>query len=126
MLQDNLSGLSGDRAEQMAKNIWLAGLGAYSKTYEELSDRYDNVQERYEEINAEGQKMFDKLVERGKSMQGDFEEVVSQRRSSLEERVEEFRERFGGGLSAFVDIPSRLRDAAEKIDELSEKLKKKD
>jgi len=125
MLQENLSGLSGDKAEAMAKNIWLAGLGAYSRAYEELSERYEDVQDRYEEINAEGQKAFSLLVERGKALQGEVDEAVSKGRDSLEDRVEDFRNRFGGGLSSFVDIPGRLREAAEKIEEISNKLQKK-
>lgn len=125
MLQDNLSGLSGDKAEAMAKNIWLAGLGAYSRSYEELSERYEDVQDKYEEINAEGQKVFGELVKRGESIQGDLEQAVNKGRDSLEDRVEDFKKRFGGGLSSFVDIPSRLRDAAEKIEEISVKLQKK-
>ena len=47
-------------------------------------------------------------------------------RSSIEDRVTEFNERFGGGLTSFMDIPSRLRDAAERIEEFSERMKKKD
>lgn len=125
MLQENLSGLSGDKAEAMAKNIWLAGLGAYSRAYEELSERYEDVQDRYEEINAEGQKAFSVLVERGKSLQSEVDQAVNKGRDSLEDRVEDFRNRFGGGLSSFVDIPERLREAAEKIEEISSKLQKK-
>lgn len=125
MLQANLSGLSGDKAEAMAKNIWLAGLGAYSRAYEELSERYEDVQDRYEEINAEGQKAFSVLVQRGKSLQSEVDQAVSKGRDSLEDRVEDFRNRFGGGLSSFVDIPERLREAAEKIEEISSKLQKK-
>ena len=125
MLKDNLSGLSGDKAEAMAKNIWLAGLGAYSRAYEELSERYEDVQDKYEEINAEGQKVFADLVQRGQSMQGELEESVSKGRESLEERVEEFKERFGGGLSSFMDIPERLREAAEKVEEISQRLRGK-
>jgi len=125
MLQDNLSGLSGEKAEAMAKNIWLAGLGAYSRTYEELSERYDDVQDKYEEINAEGQKVFADLVERGQSIQGDLDDAVSKGRETLEDRVEEIKSRFGGGLSSFVDIPERLREAAEKVEEISKKLRNK-
>ncbi len=124
LLQENLGGLSGDKAEQMARNVWLAGLGVYSRTFEEISDRYDNVQDRYEDINAEGQKMIDELVERGQAMQGDFEQAVTKGKTSLEGRVEELKERFGG-LNSFVDIPGRLRDAAEKIEEFSERMRKK-
>lgn len=125
MLKDNLSGLSGDKAEVMAKNIWLAGLGAYSRAFEELSDRYDDVQDKYEEINAEGQKVFADLVKRGQSMQGELEDNVSKGRESLEDRVEEFKQRFGGGLSSFVDLPERLREAAEKVEEISKRLRGK-
>jgi len=125
MLQENLSGLSGDKAEAMAKNIWLAGLGAYSRTYEELSDRYDDVQDKYDEINEEGQKIFGDLVDRGQVMQDDLESKVSKGRESLEDRVEEIKKKFGGGLSSFIDIPERLREAAEKVEEISVKLRKK-
>ena len=125
LLDKNLNELSGDKAEQMAQKIWLAGLGAYAKTFEELSERYDDVQEKYDEINSEGQKLFNQLVERGKSMQSEFEQAVDKGRVTLEQRVEELRERVGGGLSSFIDIPGRLKDAAERIEELSDRLKNK-
>jgi len=125
LLQDNLAGLNTDKAEALSKNIWLAGLGAYSKTFDELSERYDNLQDRRESINAEGQKVFEELIDQGKSMQVEFEKALQQGRSSLEQRVEEFKQRFGGGLSSFVDIPGRLRDAAERIEAISDKLQKK-
>ena len=50
---------------------------------------------------------------------------MSKGKDTLEERVEEFRQRFGGGLSTFSDITERLRDAAEKIEEVGAKLRKK-
>jgi len=125
LLLENLNGLSGDKAEALAKNIWLAGLGAYSRTFNEVSGRVDELQERYESINAEGQKIFDQLVKRGVSMQADVEKAVREGKDTIEERVEEFKQRFGGGLTNYVDIPGRLRDAAEKIEQLSERLQKK-
>jgi len=127
IFKENLEGLNdtGDKAEALAKNIWLAGLGAYSRAYEEMSDRYDDVQDRVEEINEEGQKVFGDLVKRGQDVQNDIEGQMSKGRETLEERVEEFRSRFGGGLSSFMDIPERLREAAEKVDEISQKLRGK-
>lgn len=124
LLQENLTGINTDKAEALAKNIWLAGLGAYSRTFEELSERVDDLQERYESINSEGQKVFEELVERGGGVQGELEKAMKKGRDSLEDRVEDFKKRFGGGLSTFVDIPAKLRDAAEKIEELGDKLKK--
>ena len=107
----------------MAKNIWLAGLGAYSKTYEELSERYEDVQDKYEEINEEGQKVFADLVKRGQSIQGDLDKAVSKGKETLEDRVEDIKSRFGGSLSSFTDIPDRLREAAERVEEISKKLR---
>ncbi len=127
IFKENLENLNeqGEKAEALAKNIWLAGLGAYSKAYEEMSDRYDDVQERVEEINDEGQKVFADLVRRGQDIQTDIEGQVNKGRHSLEERLEEFRTRFGGGMSSIVDIPERLREAAEKVEEIGKKLRGK-
>lgn len=127
IFKENLEGLNetGDKAEALAKNIWLAGLGAYSRAYEEMLDRYDDVQDRVDEINEEGQKVFGDLVKRGQDIQSDIEGQVSKSRETLEERVEEIRSRFGGGLSSFVDIPERLREAAEKVEEIGKKLRGK-
>ena len=125
LLQENLSALNTDKAEAVAKNIWLAGLGAYSRSLNEFSERRDDIQSRVVTINSEGQKVFEDLVERGQAMQGDAEKAMQQGRETIEERVEEFKERFGGGLSSFVDIPTRLREAAEKIEEISERFGKK-
>ena len=125
LLQENLKGINTDKAEAIAKNIWLAGLGAYARTFNEVAERVDDLQDRYESINSDGQKVFDELIERGEGMQQELEDTVQKGKANLEARVEEFKERFGGGLSSFVDIPGRLRDAAEKIEELSEKLQKK-
>ena len=124
-LQDALSGINTEKAEVLAKNIWLAGLGAYSKTFDQISERVDLLQERYSTMNDEGQKLFQELVKRGDSMQNDIEETVKKGRDKLEDRVEDFKKRFGGSLSSNVDIRSRLKEAAKKVDELSDKLKKK-
>ena len=129
LLQDNLSGLNTDKAEELAKSVWFAGLGAYSRTFDELSERQEGLQDkihgRVETINAEGQKIFEELVTRGRELQGEAEKAVQEGRESLEDRVEEFKKRFGGGLSSFVDIPERLREAAQKIEEISIRLQKK-
>ena len=123
--KENLKGLNTDKAEELAKNVWLAGLGAYSRTFNEIAERRDDIQDRVDAINSEGQKVFEDLVVRGQELQEDAEKVLEQGRETLEGRVEEFKQRFGGGLSSFVDIPGRLREAAEKIEEISDKLQKK-
>ncbi|MFT6710494.1 MAG: methylthioribose-1-phosphate isomerase, partial [Arenicella sp.] len=76
LLQENLSGLNTDKAEAVAKNIWLAGLGAYSRSLNEFSERRDDIQSRVVTINSEGQKVFEDLVERGQAMQGEAEKAM--------------------------------------------------
>lgn len=125
LLRENLSNLNTEKAEALARNIWLAGLGAYSRSLNEFVERREDIQGRVEAMNAEGQKLFEELVKRGKEMQGDAEKVMQQGRMTIEDRVEEFKQRFGGGLSSFIDIPARLREAAERIEEISERLNKK-
>ena len=124
-LRDNLSGLNTDKAEAVARNIWLAGLGAYSRTFDELNERGEELQDRLNEMSKGSQDLFEDLVARGEAMQGEAEKALKQGKDRLEDRVEDFRQRFGGGLSSFVDIPGRLRDAAERIEEISKRLDSK-
>ena len=50
-----------NEAEEMARKIWLAGLGAYGKSVEE-------AQGRYEKLSEEANKMFDELVTKGEKL----------------------------------------------------------
>ena len=53
-----------NEAEEMARKIWLAGLGAYGKSVEE-------AQGRYEKLSEEANKMFDELVTKGETLEED-------------------------------------------------------
>ena len=50
-----------NESEEMARKIWLAGLGAYGKSVEE-------AQGRYEKLSEEANKMFDELVTKGETL----------------------------------------------------------
>ena len=47
-----------DKASEIAKNIWLAGLGAYGKAFDEAQDRLDKV-------SKEPPRLFKDLVKKG-------------------------------------------------------------
>jgi hypothetical protein len=48
-------------AEEMARKVWLAGLGAYGKGYEE-------VKGRFESLSTDSNKLFDELVVKGENI----------------------------------------------------------
>ncbi|GAA5315803.1 MAG: hypothetical protein AseanaTS_10080 [Candidatus Pelagadaptatus aseana] len=104
--------------ESLAKKIWLAGLGAYGRSL-------DGVQNRYEKLSEESQKLFDELVSKGEELQSDTTDLVKDKvkegNSRLEARIEELRER----LSLTTSIDKRLADVNAKIDRLSKRLSKK-
>ena len=51
-----------NEAEEFARKIWLAGLGAYGKSF-------DEAQGQYEKISVEASKMFDELVVKGSKIE---------------------------------------------------------
>ncbi len=100
-------------AEDFARKIWLAGLGAYGKGYDEAKGRF-------EELNADASKMFDELVGKGEKLEADakqkFQEKADEFKSktdfNISDRVAEVREKLGLNAS----------DTEDKIDELSKKI----
>ena len=76
--------------ESLAKKIWLAGLGAYGHSL-------DQVQSQYEKFNEDSHKFFDDLVAKGESVQNDASSKVKgkvkESNQKLEARIEELRER---------------------------------
>lgn len=67
-----------DNGEQMARNIWLAGLGVYSKSLEEA-----------QELNGKTNKVFDELVEKGKEVETATRDRLSATKNKASESVEE-------------------------------------
>lgn len=134
-IQQQFTKLNSDKAEEMARQIWLAGLGVYGRAFEEL-------QEVYEKTNHNREDFFSNLVDRGELIHNDVENLVSQskesfenRLSSIKDRVEDAvstsKDRFGDAKDRMEDVytsspfSKRLTQIADKLDELSSKLEKK-
>ena len=104
-----------DKASEIAKNIWLAGVGAYGKATGE-------AQERLEKAGVETPKLFKDLVKAGAALEDEAREAASAQRSasaSVEERINRVRENFS------LNRLSRADDLASlhaKIDLLSKKI----
>ena len=100
---DSIKGKVGE-AEEFARNVWLAGLGAYGKSF-------DEAQGRYEKLSVEASKLFDELVVKGSKIETEAKHKF-QVQDKVAARVAEVRKKLG------LDNVS----ADEKVAELSAKI----
>jgi hypothetical protein len=104
-----------EKASDLAKNIWLAGLGAYGKALDEAHCQYEKVSEK---VNKESTRLFDELVAKGKKLEGEtqvkFNEVKEKSSATLEERLAQVKDS--------MNFTSKNADVASQLEELSSKL----
>lgn len=102
-----------DKASDIAKNIWLAGLGAYGKAF-------DEAQERYEKVSKDTTRMFDELVAKGKKLEGTTSTKLTNARTStttsLEDRIAKVRSSLGFGQPSTEDLARQIEEINEKLD----------
>ena len=107
-------------AEEMARKVWLAGLGAYGKGYEE-------VKGRFETLSTDSNKMFAELVAKGEKLEaegkGKVEEVKTKvvAKTDIETRIESVRAKLG--LNG-TDADQKIEELNAKIDALTEAVAK--
>ena len=105
-----------DKAGEIAKNIWLAGVGAYGKAVEDAQGRIEKA--------MEPPKLFRDLVKAGSALEDEAREALetaSSARGSVEERISKVRENFHN------QRPARIEDLLElnkKVDRLNRKIDK--
>lgn len=100
-----------DKASEIAKNIWLAGVGAYGKAVEDAQGRLEKA--------LEPPKLFRDLVKAGTALEEDARESTVAARHSVEERINRVRENFHN------QRPARIEDLAalnKKVDQLTRKV----
>ena len=104
-----------DKAGEIAKNIWLAGVGAYGRAVDEAHGRM-------EKAGVESPKLFKDLVKAGAALEDEARDAMQagqQARGSVEERIARVRENFN------LQRPVKGEDLLalhEKIDRLSNKV----
>lgn len=108
---------SEDKNNDIARNIWLAGLGAYGRAF-------DEAVHRYEKASKDSPKLFKDLVKRGQELEKDARTKVHKNdlvrtTSSLEDRIKRVRANLTFGPIGIRDDIERLE---KKIDALSRKL----
>lgn len=108
-----------DKASEMAKSIWLAGLGAYGKAFDEAVNQYGKV-------SKETSKMFDELVEKGRKLDAEshskLTEAKSKTTATIEERINKVRQSVNLGNLSITGDAGRIEELNAKVDILSEKL----
>lgn len=118
-MKDNKSNVS-DKASEIAKSIWLAGLGAYGKAYDEAHQRLDKVAK-------EPPRLFKELVEKGSQLEEEVRDSLSNIRktssNSVEERINRVRENFDLNLGRrsvdLAEIHAKLDALTAKVDKLA-------
>lgn len=87
-----------ERIKESARQIWLAGLGAYTKAEEDTG------------------KIFDKLVKEGEEIENMTRGVVEKQFKAVEDKVEGVREKASGTLSKLESVfDQRVSSALERL-----------
>ncbi len=96
-----------DKTEELARKIWLAGLGAYGQGL-------DNVQEGYDKMNDQTRQAFDDLVTRGEQIEAE-----------AKNKLDEVKSKLGNAKDKLGETGDKLKEATEKLKSQGEKLKAK-
>jgi polyhydroxyalkanoate synthesis regulator phasin len=102
-------------AEEIARKVWLAGLGAYGKGYEE-------VKGRFEALSTDSNKLFDELVVKGEKLETEGKGIVKEvstkvaTKTEIETRIETVRTKLGLNNT---DSDQKIEDLNTKIDALT-------
>ncbi|MFT6776633.1 MAG: polyhydroxyalkanoate synthesis regulator phasin [Paraglaciecola sp.] len=107
-------------AEEMARKVWLAGIGAYGKGYEE-------VKGRFEALSTDSNKLFDELVLKGEKLETEGTDKVKDvsakvaAKAEIENRIETFRTKLGLNNT---ESDTKIEELNAKIDALTEAVAK--
>lgn len=113
-----------EKTSDLAKNIWLAGLGAYAKAMDGAQDQYGILTGKVKEAEEKAEKttvtLFEDLVSKGKKIeetsQVKFTEAKEKATTSLEERLTQVK----SNISGLPKLATGKK--SEQLDEISEKL----
>ena len=108
-----------DKASEIAKNIWLAGVGAYGKVV-------DEAQGSLKRATPQPPKLFRDLVKAGSALEEEATEAKAAAKSSVEERIARVRENFHmQRLPRMEDLDSlhkKVDNLTSKVDALAKML----
>ncbi len=123
-----------EKASELAKNIWLAGLGAYGKAIDEAQGQYEKVSgkvtEKVEDVKSstteESTKLFDELVAKGKKLEDETTEKLSEVKektsNNLEDRLAQVKSSLTFASRNDGNVEAQLDDLSKKLDLVIEAL----
>ena len=102
--------------DQITRNIWLAGLGAYDKGYESASNTV-----------TKSQSIFDELVERGRKLEADTTQTITSNKEKLASVSQTATDAIQGkvqtAVATFTHIDANTFDnIIDKIDQIEKAL----
>lgn len=100
-----------EKANELAKNIWFAGLGICSKAI-------DESQAQYEKANKEMTRLYHELVKKGKKVEGDLNKKISETKEKTTATREKQVARVKHGLEKTKGskLDSKIEAVSEKLD----------
>jgi len=101
-----------DKASEIAKNIWLAGVGAYGRAV-------DEAQDSLKKATPQPPKLFRELVKAGAALEDEATAARAAAKSSVEERIARVRENFH--MQRFARTAD-LEGLHKKVDKLTRKV----
>ena len=129
-----------DNAQVLAKKAWFAYLGAVGRSVEEAQSRFsqvtDGISSRVEKISKERDELVADLVNRGEKVQDDAALRLKESRSNIEAQIETAKNRLTelssveatksrmSELVSVINIPAKLQEMSDKLEDLSKDLKK--
>lgn len=110
-----------EKNSDIARSIWLAGLGAYGRALDEAVNRYEQASTK---VSKDTSKLFKELVQRGLELESSTRRKVSdsdliKTTTTIEERLKKMRANLGFGLTGGNQDLDRIE---RKLDILTEKV----
>lgn len=96
-----------EKIQDSAKKLWLANLGAYSRSY-------DEVKKRVEKLNDDSQNLFDQLAKEGETVQNKGKDKYEESSEKLEAKVAKLKTR----LTLTSGLESKLDEVNGKLDKI--------
>ena len=100
-------------ADDVARKIWLAGLGAYGTSF-------DVIQSQHARLNTETSRLFDELDSKGEKLDAGTKEKLKEK-TAIEKRVDDVRKKLGLDSS---DTDTKIDELSQKVDALVESVSK--
>ncbi|KAA3610371.1 MAG: hypothetical protein D8M58_05860 [Calditrichaeota bacterium] len=119
-----MAAVNGSKVSDKAREIWLAGLGAFSMIEEEGEALFNKVKDQSKELEGKGEEFFNKLKEKGEELEGKGEKLEKKAKAKFDELPNVLSYVEDAMTTAFekVGVASHkeMHELTEKVDKLTE------